>query len=118
MEPYAVIRHDGKVRIAPANFAQQFEAVAVGQADVEQQQVERLFVQRAPGRLRPVSAHGHRIAFGVQQEFEALADFGFVVDDQDRALRHEPLSLPPGIPVGTMCPCPASSARQFCPHVP
>ena len=38
-------QHDRKAGIALVNFAQQFEAVAVGQADVEQQQIEGLLLQ-------------------------------------------------------------------------
>ena len=44
---------DGKIRIAPADFAQQVEAVAVGKADVEQEKIERFFLEQREARLRP-----------------------------------------------------------------
>ncbi len=37
---------DGKMRVAPVDFAQQIEAIAVGQADVEQEKIERFFFKQ------------------------------------------------------------------------
>ncbi len=48
-------QNDGEMRIAVVDFAEQFNAVAIGKADVEQQQVEGLIVElRNPAS--PVSA--------------------------------------------------------------
>ncbi len=110
IEPYAVIRMIGKLRIAPPDFRQHLEAVAVRQAHVEQHQIERMLFEllkagRAGFRERDVEA------FRGEQRFEAFADFGFVVYDEDGALRHELLFWPPGTPAGTMCLCRVSSAR-------
>ena len=50
----------------------------------------------------------------VEEGFEALANFSFVVDDQDRAFRHERLSWPREIPAGRTCPCRALSGLRLC----
>ena len=110
-------QHDGKIRIAAANFAQQVESVAVGEADVEEDQVERNFLEHGEARFARFGARG-RVAFRIQQKFQALTNFGFVVDNQDGALRHERLSGPPEIPAGTMCLCPAWSAHPLFRRVP
>ncbi len=105
-------QHDGKIRIAPPDFAQQVEAVAVGQADVQQQEIEGLFVEQRQARFAGLRAR-RGVAFRIEQEFQALADFEFVVDDQDQAFRHEPLSAPQGIRAGMTFLCPPSSARPL-----
>ena len=84
-------QNDGQVRIAAANFPQHVEAVAVRQAHIQQQQIERALFQLAPGRTSPVSALVTR-SLRLSAEFEAFADFRFVVNNQDGALRHGPLS--------------------------
>ena len=66
--------------IAPADFAQQFEPVAVGKAHVEQKEVKGIFLEHGEAALAGFGAH-RRIALGAEEKFQALANFGFVVDD-------------------------------------
>ena len=45
-------QNDGELRIARANFAEQFEAVAIGQAYIEQQRDRTDDLRASAGRLR------------------------------------------------------------------
>ena len=76
---------DGEVRVAPVDFAQQIETVAVGQADVEQKKIEWFFLEQRQAGLAGFGARG-RVALRAEQQFQALANFRFVVDDQDGPL--------------------------------
>ena len=49
--------------------------------------------------------------FRSQKRFEAFADFGLVVYDENGAFRHGLLFWPQEIPGGTKCLCQASSAH-------
>ena len=99
------------MRVAAADFAQQLEAIAVRQADIEEKQVERLFFEFREARFARLRA-GHTVAFRDQEHFEAFADFGLVVNDENRTLRHERSSLWREIPGGKRCLAPAWSERQ------
>src|SRR5580692_828080 len=103
------------MRIALPDIAEQIEATTTGEAYVQKQQVESvLFEARKPGFTGLGGSHG--IAFGGKEQLENFANFCFVVYDQDRAIRHEPFSLPPEIPSGKRCLCQELSAPRFCRH--
>ena len=82
---------DREARITLANFAQQFEAIAIGQADVEQHQVERMFSEFGEAGFAGLRA-GNAVAFAGEQKLEAFANFRLVVNYQDRTFRHVPTS--------------------------
>ncbi len=114
------IRRDqnyGEVRVAPPDFTQQVESIAIGEADVKQKQIERFLLEKS----KPCFA-GFRAASGVtlgrEQQLQSFANFRFVVDDEDGALRHEPLSAQQGIPAGRTCLYPEWSERQLSRNVP
>src|SRR5438552_19209686 len=110
-------QYDREVRIAAANFLEHVQAVAVGQADVQQQKVEGMLFELGEPGFRGFGA-GYAVAFAFQQNLQAFSNLGFVVDDEDGALRHGRLSWPRGTPRGTKCPSRASSARQSFPRAP
>jgi hypothetical protein len=107
---------DGELRIARANFAQQFDAVAAGQAYVKKQKIERAILEFLKACFA-IFGERNVEAFRSQEGFEAFADFDLVVNDEDCALRHGPVSWLREIRAGRMCPCPAWSGRQLCPRV-
>src|SRR5258708_14481298 len=82
---------DGKLRIAAVNLLEHVETVAVRQADVEQEKIIRMLFQLLEAGFARFRARD-AVAFTSQQEFEAFADFRFVVDYKDGTLRHGPLS--------------------------
>src|SRR5207253_7410186 len=55
---------------------------------------------------------GYAVAFAFQQNLQAFSNLGFVVDDEDGALRHGRLSWPRGTPRGTKCPSRASRSEE------
>src|SRR5467141_2926395 len=84
-------QHNGELRIAAVNLLEHVETVAVRQADVQQEKIVGMLFQFLEAGFARFRA-GDAVAFTSQQEFEALPDFRFVVDDQDGSLRHGPLS--------------------------
>ena len=76
----------GSCGIALVNLGQHVHAVLVGQSKVQQNEVERTFSRRAPvPRCR--SRRSRRCSLRVQQGFQRLADFRFVINDQDATRR-------------------------------
>src|SRR5579863_4070003 len=71
--------NDGEIRVAAADFAQQLEPVAVGQAHVEQHQVVGVILELLQTGLTGAGA-GNLEAFGGQKRLESFANFVFVVD--------------------------------------
>ena len=69
-----MIRTTERLRIAPVNFPQQLQAIAVGKADVEQQQIVGMLFQLGEAGFAGLRA-GDAVAFAGEQEFEAFADF-------------------------------------------
>src|SRR5256884_3643609 len=94
------MKYDREVRIAAANFLEHVQAVAVGQAEVQQQKVEGMLFELGEPGFRGFGA-GYAVAFAFQQNLQAFSNLGFVVDDEDGALRHGRLSWPRGTPRGT-----------------
>ncbi len=84
-------QNHGKLRITPADFFQHVQAIAVRQAYVEQKKIKRMFFELGEAGFSGFGA-GDAIAFAPEQELKTLADFGFVVNYEDGALRHGPLS--------------------------
>jgi hypothetical protein len=79
--------HDhAQLGIAIADVAQDLQPVAVGQREIEQHQVHGLV-----GHLGQAFFAGggglHRKAFQLEQRLQRLADGGFIIDDQNCALR-------------------------------
>ena len=105
-------QHDGELRITPANFAQKVEPIAIGKTYIEQQQIVRMLFKFCQAGSAGAGA-GDTIAFAGQQQFKTFSNFGFIINYQDRALRHEPLSLLRGIRRGKTCPCREWSEHQF-----
>ena len=72
---------DGQLRVVNVKLRQEIDAIAVGQSQVEQDQVvgpvsdPRQTLVGGGGRL-------HVVAFHLQQSLQRLADGGFVVNDQ------------------------------------
>src|SRR5713226_1987837 len=108
-------QNDGKVRIAAANFFQEVEAVAVGKADVEQQQIVGALFKFGEAGFAGAGA-GNAIAFAGEEQLQALANFRLIIHYQDRAFRHGPLSPQRGTRRGRKCLCLAWSGRQFFQH--
>ncbi len=73
-------QHDGELRIAAVNLLQHVQAVAVRQADVQQQKIVGMLFQFLEAGFAGFRA-GDTVAFAPQQEFEAFANFRFVIDD-------------------------------------
>ena len=108
--------HDGEMRVAAANFLEQIESVAVGQAHVEEQEVEGMLFELGKSGFAGFSA-GDAVPFAFKEQLEPFANFRFVVDNQNGAFRHEPLSSQRETRHGTRCPCRALSERRFFRHV-
>ena len=67
-----------------ANFGQNFHAVAAGQSEVEQDQVERMFADALQAGF--AGARGfYREAFHLQQGLQRLANLGLIVNDEHGA---------------------------------
>src|SRR5258708_6318316 len=107
----------GEMWVAPPDFTQQIESIAIGEADVKQKQIERFFLEKSKSRFAGFRA-GSGVALGREQQLQSFANFRFVVDDEDGALRHVPLSAQPGIPAGMTCLYPEWSERQPFLNVP
>ena len=65
-----------------AQLVQHFEAIAVGQPDVEQHDVVDR-VARQNERVGRVAGGGDGVAFFAQNLFERIANLGFIVHDED-----------------------------------
>src|SRR6267142_1617968 len=104
-------QNDRQLWIAAVNLFQDVEAVAVRQADVQQQKIERVLFELCEAGFAGLCA-GDAVAFALQKDFEAFADFRFVINYKNRTLRHGPLSWPQGIRRGRKCLYRASSERQ------
>ena len=99
------------------NLLQHVQAVAVRQADVQQEKIVGMLFELLQAGFAGLRT-GDAVALAPQQEFEALANFRFVINHEDGTLRHGPLSSPRGIRRGRRCLCLASNVRQFFRHVP
>ncbi len=110
-------QNDRKLRIAPADFRKHLDAVAVRKAHVQQHQIERMIFDLLQAGLAGFR-QGDLEAFRSEQRFQAFADFGFVVYDEDGAFRHGLLFWQQEIPAGTTCLCRAWSARPLFPRAP
>src|SRR5713101_6884303 len=108
-------QNDGEMRIAAVDFFQEVEAVAVGKANVQQQQIEGALFELGEARFGAAGA-GNAIAFAGEEQLQALANFRLIVHYQDRALRHGPLSPQRGTRRGRRCLCQVWSVRQFFQH--
>ncbi len=108
---------DGKIGIAAADFAQEIEAVAIGQADVQEQKIEGLIFEARQARGAGVG-WGYVKAFGGKQSFEAFSNLCFIINNEDRTFTHVQPSARPGIPNGKRFPCPESSVPQPCQRAP
>src|ERR1019366_4613147 len=75
---------DGQIGIALADIVQDFNAIAFGQGEIQQHQVEGMF-RNASQALHAVVSYLHGIAFKLQQSLQRLTDGGFVVNDQHGA---------------------------------
>ncbi len=71
-------RHAGFVG---ANFGQNFHAIAAGEGEIEQDQVERMFADALQPRLAGGGGF-HREAFHLQQSLQRFANLGFIVNDE------------------------------------
>ena len=65
-----------------ADVGEGVEAVAVGQPDIEQDDVVNGIGEQGEGLVRG-GGRGDGVALLGEDGFEGVADFGFVVDDQD-----------------------------------
>ena len=75
---------DGQASFVGANFAQNLNAIAAREGEIEQDQVERMFADA----LQPCLAGGggfHREAFHLQQSLQRFADLGFIVNNEHRS---------------------------------
>ena len=72
---------DRQLRVALANLAQNFDAIALGQGKIQQHQIEGT-LGNARQSFFAVVGNFYRVAFKLQQRLQRLADGGFVVDDQ------------------------------------
>ncbi len=63
---------------------QDLNAIALGQREIQQHQVEGMF-RNASQPLKAVVGHLHGVAFKLQQSLQGLTNGGFVIDDQHRA---------------------------------
>ena len=85
----------GSLGVALADLAQNLDAVAVGQSEIEQHQVEGMLGHsRQP--FAAVVGGLDLVAFKLQQSLQRFADGGFVVDDQHRRRRDEFCRARPG----------------------
>ncbi len=109
-------QNDRKRGIAVSDFAEHVETVAVGQTDVEQEEIERVVLKLSQALAAGFGA-GYDITFRAEQEFQTFADFALVINDEDRAFRHAPPFAQRGTPGGTECRAQARTLRQSCPHV-
>ena len=64
---------------------QQFETALAGQGKIEQHEIEVLEFEDAQALLA-VGGHAHLVALERQQDFERLADAGFIVDDENAGI--------------------------------
>ncbi len=78
---------DGKMGIPATDLLQQVQTVAVGKTHVEQQQIKRVLFKLGQTGFAG-SRTGNTVTLAGEQQLQALAYFGFVVDHQDRAFRH------------------------------
>ena len=67
-----------------ANFGQDFHAIAAGQGEIEQDQVERMFADALQAHF--AGGRGFdREAFHLEQGLQRFANLGFIVNDEHRA---------------------------------
>src|ERR1700686_4696248 len=100
------------MRVAPADFTQQVEPIAIRKANVEQKQIERFFLEKSKSRFAGFRARSG-VTLSGEQQLQPFSNFRFVINDEDGALRHVPLSAQPGIRAGTTCLYPEWSGRQL-----
>ena len=96
---------------------QHLDAVAVRKADVEQHQVEGMIFELLKAG-RAGFGESYVEAFRSQKRFEPFADFGFVVYNENGALRHGLLFWRQEIPAGKTCPFQALNERPPFLHAP
>ena len=75
----------GVSRVALADFFEHLHAALVRHHQIEQDQVVGVSLPAACRPSVPLCGQFDAIAFAGEQRFQAFADIGFVVDDQDLA---------------------------------
>ena len=80
--------HDDGLGVLRAQGFEQFEAVGVGQADVEQEQVEVFAREKLPCLLGGGGDACGEVGAG-EGEFDQFGDFAFVFDDEDMRVHGE-----------------------------
>ena len=80
--------HDDRHRRPVAHAADDFEPVAVGQAQVDDQQVGLVTARLDLRRARPVSASIDPVVLGLEQHAQHVPDSGLVLDDEDADASH------------------------------
>src|SRR5580704_961218 len=82
---------DGELRITAADFTQQFQTVAIGQADVQQHEIEGLIFELLQASLAGFSESDLK-TFGSEKSLEPFPDFNFIINNENRTSRHGQLS--------------------------
>ena len=125
---------DGQSEFALAEGGENFDSVAAGQGEVEQDEVEGLLGDAFEAEFAVLDAVD-RVAFHGQKGLERFADRGFVVDDENAregirasslrigrnregAFRHARVSSTGETQDRRSCPVPPDSPREFCRSAP
>ena len=75
-------------RVAAAQFGQHLEAVALGEHDIEQDQIDAVGGRFAKPR-RAVGRLGHLVAAQPERIRQAAANGGFILNHHDSSFRHD-----------------------------